>query len=100
MRIVRRWQLGNGGHTFEQPVTGSGCHARPGFDTREPALQVFMLAQNLRSFRRLREHPVHGVPGSPYVRAALLSLGEKSADYELDSRVRGEARAYLTSEMG
>ena len=26
---------------------------------------------------------VHGVPGSPYVRAALLSLEEKGADYEL-----------------
>jgi len=26
---------------------------------------------------------VHGVPGSPYVRAALLTLEEKGADYEL-----------------
>ena len=26
---------------------------------------------------------VHGVPGSPYVRAALLTLEEKGAKYEL-----------------
>ncbi len=26
---------------------------------------------------------VHGIPGSPYVRAALLALEEKGADYEL-----------------
>jgi glutathione S-transferase len=26
---------------------------------------------------------VHGVPGSPYVRAALLTLEEKGAEYEL-----------------
>ena len=25
---------------------------------------------------------VHGIPGSPYVRAALLTLEEKGADYE------------------
>jgi len=26
---------------------------------------------------------VHGIPGSPYVRAALLTLEKKGADYEL-----------------
>jgi glutathione S-transferase len=29
------------------------------------------------------EFIVHGIPGSPYVRAALLSLEEKGADYHL-----------------
>jgi glutathione S-transferase len=32
---------------------------------------------------------VHGVPGSPYVRAALLALEEKSAEYELAAMVLG-----------
>jgi len=32
---------------------------------------------------------VHGIPGSPYVRAALLSLEEKGADYRLDAMTFG-----------
>ena len=32
---------------------------------------------------------VHGVPGSPYVRAALLALEEKGADYELAAMAPG-----------
>ena len=32
---------------------------------------------------------VHGVPGSPYVRAALLTLEEKGADYELAAMAPG-----------
>lgn len=32
---------------------------------------------------------VHGVPGSPYVRAALLALEEKSADYEFTAMALG-----------
>src|SRR5215831_19446225 len=32
---------------------------------------------------------VHGVPGSPYVRAALLALEEKGADYQLAAMVPG-----------
>jgi glutathione S-transferase len=32
---------------------------------------------------------VHGVPGSPYVRAALLALEEKGASYELAAMARG-----------
>ena len=31
----------------------------------------------------MAEFIVHGIPGSPYVRAALLSLEEKGADYQL-----------------
>jgi glutathione S-transferase len=31
----------------------------------------------------MAEFIVHGIPGSPYVRATLLSLEEKSADYQL-----------------
>ncbi len=37
---------------------------------------------------------VHGIPGSPYVRAALLTLEEKGADYEL------AAMAFGTLETG
>jgi glutathione S-transferase len=32
---------------------------------------------------------VYGVPGSPYVRAALLTLEEKDAEYELAAMARG-----------
>ena len=32
---------------------------------------------------------VHGVPGSPYVRAALLTLEEKGAEYELAAMALG-----------
>jgi glutathione S-transferase len=32
---------------------------------------------------------VHGIPGSPYVRAALLTLEEKGADYELAALAPG-----------
>ena len=32
---------------------------------------------------------VHGVPGSPYVRAALLTLEEKDAEYELAAMALG-----------
>jgi glutathione S-transferase len=32
---------------------------------------------------------VHGIPGSPYVRAALLTLEEKGADYELAAMAPG-----------
>src|SRR5271170_2246077 len=32
---------------------------------------------------------VHGIPGSPYVRAALLSLEEKSADYKFAAMAPG-----------
>ena len=32
---------------------------------------------------------VHGVPGSPYVRAALLTLEEKGAQYELAAMALG-----------
>src|ERR1700757_1534659 len=32
---------------------------------------------------------VHGVPGSPYVRAALLALEEKGADYQLAAMAPG-----------
>src|ERR1700747_372122 len=32
---------------------------------------------------------VHGIPGSPYVRAALLSLEEKGAEYELAAMAPG-----------
>ena len=32
---------------------------------------------------------VHGVPGSPYVRAALLTLEEKGAEYELAAMAPG-----------
>ncbi|HEY1430641.1 MAG TPA: glutathione S-transferase N-terminal domain-containing protein, partial [Stellaceae bacterium] len=32
---------------------------------------------------------VHGIPGSPYVRAALLSLEEKGADYEFAAMAPG-----------
>jgi len=32
---------------------------------------------------------VHGIPGSPYVRAALLSLEEKGADYEFAAMALG-----------
>jgi glutathione S-transferase len=32
---------------------------------------------------------VHGVPGSPYVRAALLALEEKGADYEFAAMALG-----------
>lgn len=32
---------------------------------------------------------VHGIPGSPYVRAALLTLEEKSAEYELAAMAFG-----------
>jgi glutathione S-transferase len=36
---------------------------------------------------------VHGVPGSPYVRAALLTLEEKGADYELAAMKPGTLKA-------
>src|ERR1700756_1255479 len=32
---------------------------------------------------------IHGVPGSPYVRAALLTLEEKGAEYELAAMTLG-----------
>ena len=32
---------------------------------------------------------VHGIPGSPYVRAALLTLEEKGADYEFAAMAPG-----------
>jgi glutathione S-transferase len=35
---------------------------------------------------------VHGIPGSPYVRAALLSLEEKDADYEFDAMPPGATK--------
>jgi hypothetical protein len=34
---------------------------------------------------------VHGLPGSPYVRAALLALEEKGAEYELAAMAPGHA---------
>ena len=36
---------------------------------------------------------VHGVPGSPYLRAVLLGLEEKRAPYRLAAMALGEARA-------
>jgi glutathione S-transferase len=35
---------------------------------------------------------VHGIPGSPYVRAALLALEEKGADYELAAMAFGTVK--------
>ena len=35
---------------------------------------------------------VHGIPGSPYVRAALLTLEEKGADYELAAMTFGSLK--------
>jgi glutathione S-transferase len=35
---------------------------------------------------------VHGVPGSPYVRAALLTLEEKAAEYELTAMAPGSLK--------
>jgi glutathione S-transferase len=37
----------------------------------------------MQEITTMPEFIVHGVPGSPYVRAALLSLEEKGADYRL-----------------
>lgn len=36
---------------------------------------------------------VHGVPGSPYVRAVLLTLEEKGADWRLQAMAMGENKA-------
>jgi glutathione S-transferase len=36
---------------------------------------------------------VHGIPGSPYVRAALLTLEEKGADYEFAAMAPRRAQA-------
>src|SRR5271169_4188919 len=38
---------------------------------------------------------VHGIPGSPYVRAALLSLEEKGAEYELAALALGGLKQQL-----
>jgi glutathione S-transferase len=40
----------------------------------------------------MSEMIVHGVPGSPYVRAALLALEEKGADYRLAAMPFGTAK--------
>jgi glutathione S-transferase len=40
----------------------------------------------------MSEFVVHGVPGSPYVRAALLGLEEKGADYRLAAMALGESK--------
>jgi glutathione S-transferase len=37
---------------------------------------------------------VHGIPGSPYVRAALLTLEEKGADYEFAAMAPGALKQH------
>ncbi len=48
----------------------------------------------------MSEFIVYGVPGSPYLRAALLGLEEKAADYRLAALALGEAKtpAHLTRQ--
>lgn len=48
----------------------------------------------------MTEFVVHGVPGSPYLRAALLGLEEKRADYRLAAMALGESKtpAYLARQ--
>lgn len=41
----------------------------------------------------MSEFVVHGVPGSPYLRSALLGLEEKRADYRLAAMAMGEAKS-------
>src|ERR1700733_14710912 len=41
----------------------------------------------------MSEFVLHGIPGSPYVRAALLTLQEKGAAYEFDRLAMGEQRS-------
>ena len=41
----------------------------------------------------MSEFVVHGVPGSPYLRAALLGLEEKAPKYRLAAMALGEAKA-------
>jgi glutathione S-transferase len=50
-------------------------------------------AATLKGERAMTEFILHGIPGSPYVRSALLGLEEKRVDYRLAAMPMGSVRS-------
>src|SRR5439155_8153198 len=75
----------------EQPADRTNRSTRPRLGPRDRALLCRLRRRRIliEEDRHMSGMIVHGVPGSPYVRAALLALEEKGASYELASMAPG-----------